>query len=199
MEKALKSMNSKLTISKSLSSSTKSVGVTTRNMSTKLKKSFQMSHLADYVEKNLHSPSYAGESDANKSPPSSPRCMSSYSFTTNVAPVYVEAPTKQHYTENDKYVKELQISSDGLIPVDQLKEFIKGTIKSKIEGSSKSSLTYSKPYTPMIDSLKMPMGYQPPKFQQFDGKGNPKQHMVHFIETCNNAGTYGDHLVKQFV
>ncbi|KAL0420320.1 UNVERIFIED_CONTAM: hypothetical protein Slati_3054900 [Sesamum latifolium] len=44
----------------------------------------------------------------------------------------------------------------------------------------------------------MPMGYQPPKFQQFDGKGNPKQHVAHFMETCNNAGTYGDHLVKQF-
>ncbi|KAL0300104.1 UNVERIFIED_CONTAM: hypothetical protein Scaly_3059200 [Sesamum calycinum] len=80
----------------------------------------------------------------------------------------VEAPEKQHYTEKDKYTKELQISSDGLIPVDQLKEFIEGTIRSKIEGSSKSSLTYSKPYTPRIDNLKMLMGYQPPKFQQFD-------------------------------
>ncbi|KAL0295425.1 UNVERIFIED_CONTAM: hypothetical protein Sangu_3199200 [Sesamum angustifolium] len=55
----------------------------------------------------------------------------------------VEASAKQHYTERDKYAKELQISSDGLIPVDQLKEFIEGTIKSKIEGSSKSSLTPS--------------------------------------------------------
>ncbi|XP_073137360.1 uncharacterized protein [Henckelia pumila] len=45
----------------------------------------------------------------------------------------------------------------------------------------------------------MPTGYQPPKFQQFDGKGNPKQHVAHFIETCNNAGKYGDYLVKQFV
>ncbi|KAL0402260.1 UNVERIFIED_CONTAM: hypothetical protein Slati_4255900 [Sesamum latifolium] len=45
----------------------------------------------------------------------------------------------------------------------------------------------------------MPMGYQQSKFQQFDGKGNPNQHVAHFIETCNNAGTYGDHLVKQFV
>ncbi|KAK4409412.1 hypothetical protein Sango_0014200 [Sesamum angolense] len=34
---------------------------------------------------------------------------------------------------------------------------------------------------------------------QFDGKGNPKQHIAHFIKTCNNAGTDGDHLVKQFV
>ncbi|KAL0307197.1 UNVERIFIED_CONTAM: hypothetical protein Sradi_6137000 [Sesamum radiatum] len=188
-----------------------------------------MSPLAEYVEKNLHSPSYAGESDANKSPPSSPRSVSSYSFTTNVAPVMVsnatiieeqhasltraierltkhvqkqdaqiaqlinkadnvdashimgkqvkahdevEASAKQHYTEKDKYAKELQISSDGSIFMDQLKEFIEGTIRSKIEGSSKSSHTYSKPYTPRIDGLKMPMGYQPPKFQQCDGKGN---------------------------
>ncbi|KAL0446183.1 UNVERIFIED_CONTAM: hypothetical protein Slati_1746200 [Sesamum latifolium] len=76
-----------------------------------------------------------------------------------------EVSTKQRYAENDKSAKELQVSSDGLIPVDQLKESIEGTIRSKIEGSSKSSLTYSKPYTPRIDSLKMPMGYQPPKFQ----------------------------------
>ncbi|KAL0318130.1 UNVERIFIED_CONTAM: hypothetical protein Scaly_2862300 [Sesamum calycinum] len=105
----------------------------------------------------------------------------------------VEAPVKQHYTKKDKYAKEFQISSDGLIPVVQLKEFIEGTIRSKIEGSSKSSFTYSKRYTPSIDSLKMPMGYQLPKFQQFDGKGNPKQQVAHFVETCNNAGTYGMH------
>ncbi|KAK4385954.1 hypothetical protein Sango_2719400 [Sesamum angolense] len=111
----------------------------------------------------------------------------------------VEAPAKQHYTEKDKSAKELQISSDRLSPVDQLKEFIEGTIKNKIDGSSRSSLTYSKPYTPRIDSLKIPMGYQPPKFQQFDGKGNPKQHVVHFVETCNNARTYDDNLIKQFV
>ncbi|KAL0287856.1 UNVERIFIED_CONTAM: hypothetical protein Scaly_2752000 [Sesamum calycinum] len=110
----------------------------------------------------------------------------------------VEMPIKQHYTENDKSTKEIQISYDGLIPVDQLKEFIEETIKSKIEGRSRSSFT-SKPYTPKIDSLKMPIGYQPPKFQQFDGKGNPKQHVAHFVKTYNNAGTYGDHLVKQFV
>ena len=47
--------------------------------------------------------------------------------------------------------------------------------------------------------LQMPAGYQPPKFQHFDGKGNPKQHIAHFIETCNNAGTDGDLLTKQFV
>ncbi|KAL0349835.1 UNVERIFIED_CONTAM: hypothetical protein Sradi_4132700 [Sesamum radiatum] len=194
-------------------------------MPKKLKESSQMSPLTEYVEKNLHSSSYAGEKVMQINPPSSPRSVSSYSFRTNVAPVIiaqlinkvdnidashvmgkqveahdeVEAPAKQHYTKKDKYTKELQISSDGLIPVDQLKEFIEESIRSKIEGSSRSSLTYFKPYTPRIDSLKTPMGYQPQKFQQFDGKGNPKQHVAHFIETCNNTGTYGDHLVKQFV
>ncbi|KAL0308745.1 UNVERIFIED_CONTAM: hypothetical protein Sradi_5816800 [Sesamum radiatum] len=159
--KAMKLVNSKLTISKSSISSTKSVGVTTRSMLKKLKESSQMSPLAWYVEKNLHSPSYAGESDVNKSPPSSPRSVSSYSFTTNVLQLW-------NHQKQDR-------------------------------GSLKSSLTYSKQYTPRIDGLKMPMGYQPPKFQQFDGKGNPKQHVAHLVETCNNAGTYGDHLVKQFV
>ncbi|KAL0339298.1 UNVERIFIED_CONTAM: hypothetical protein Sangu_1451900, partial [Sesamum angustifolium] len=109
-----------------------------------------------------------------------------------------EASAKQHYIGKDKSAKEFQISSDRLIPVDQLKEFIEGTIRSKIDGSSKSSLTYSKPYTQRIDNLKMSMGYQPPKFQQFDGKGNPKQHWAYFIKTSNNVGTYGDHLVKKF-
>ncbi|KAM2696937.1 hypothetical protein FF1_041586 [Malus domestica] len=45
----------------------------------------------------------------------------------------------------------------------------------------------------------MPRGYRPPKFMQFDGKGNPKQHVAHLIETCNNVGMKGDYLVKQFV
>ena len=58
---------------------------------------------------------------------------------------------------------------------------------------------YSKPYTKRIDNLRIPMGYQPPKFQSFDEKENPKQHVAHFVETCNNAGTYGDLLVKQFI
>ena len=35
--------------------------------------------------------------------------------------------------------------------------------------------------------------------QQFDERGNSKQHIAHFVETCNNAGTERDLLVKQFV
>ena len=46
--------------------------------------------------------------------------------------------------------------------------------------------------------MRMPNGYQPPKFLQFDGNGNPKQHIAHFVETCENVGTQGSLLVKQF-
>ena len=41
--------------------------------------------------------------------------------------------------------------------------------------------------------------FQLPNFKQFDGKGNPRQHVTNFVETYNNAGTQGDLLVKQFV
>ncbi|KAL0448423.1 UNVERIFIED_CONTAM: hypothetical protein Slati_1398700 [Sesamum latifolium] len=151
-EKAVKLVNSKLTISKSSCLSTKSIDVTTRNMLKKIKDSSQMTPLTKYVQKDLGSSNHASEDDRNKSPPSSPRSVSSHSFTTNMASVMVdhkadnvdashimgkqveahdeaEVSTKQRYTENDKFAKELQVSSDGLIPMDQLKEFIEGTIR----------------------------------------------------------------------
>ena len=76
---------------------------------------------------------------------------------------------------------------------------ITNTIRVWYGGPSQSMLMYSKPYTKRINNLRMPIGYQPPKFQSFDWKGNPKQHVAHFVETCNNAGIYGDLLVKHFV
>ncbi|GAA0187041.1 hypothetical protein LIER_34329 [Lithospermum erythrorhizon] len=90
------------------------------------------------------------------------------------------------------------ISADGTIPAAQLREFILGAIKDNQEENI-PSYSYAKPYSSWIDGLRMPLGYQPPKFQQFDGVENPKQHIAHFIETCNNAGTTGDLMVKQFV
>ncbi|KAM0963233.1 hypothetical protein ACFX19_022658 [Malus domestica] len=87
----------------------------------------------------------------------------------------------------------------GSLSIQQLQEMITSTVKAQYEGSSNTSGLYSKPYSKKIDALKMSRGYQPPKFMQFDGKGNPKQHVAHFVETCNNAGTEGDYLAKQFV
>ncbi|KAM1412814.1 hypothetical protein ACFXTO_025494 [Malus domestica] len=55
----------------------------------------------------------------------------------------------------------------------QLQKMITNTIKAQYEGSSHTSMFYSKPYSKKIDALKMPRVYQLPKFMQFNGKGNP--------------------------
>ncbi|KAH7845297.1 hypothetical protein Vadar_000397 [Vaccinium darrowii] len=102
-------------------------------------------------------------------------------------------------TNSETSSSKVQVSNDGLIPVDQLKEFIMGAIAEKDVRSSQVFRSYTKPYTRRIEQLKMPENYQPPNFLQFNGMGNPKQHVAHFVETCSNAGTDGDLLVKQFV
>ncbi|KAL0405377.1 UNVERIFIED_CONTAM: hypothetical protein Slati_3851600 [Sesamum latifolium] len=91
--KAVKLVNSKLTISKSSNSSTKSVGVTTRSMSKKIKDSSQMTPLTEYVQKDFGSPNYASEDDGDKSHPSSSRSVFTLPFTTNMAPVMVTNAT----------------------------------------------------------------------------------------------------------
>ncbi|KAK9749697.1 hypothetical protein RND81_02G144500 [Saponaria officinalis] len=83
--------------------------------------------------------------------------------------------------------------------IENLRKEMKNAIKSQLGEGSSSSLHYVKAYTKRIDAMRMPLGYKPPKFQQFDGKGKPNQHIAHFVETCNNAGTDGDVLLKQFV
>ncbi|XP_070672113.1 uncharacterized protein [Malus domestica] len=117
----------------------------------------------------------------------------------------VDPPKKETDEENEPLVEKTeekleidQIHSWDLF-IQSLQEMITSTIKAQYEGSSHDSVLYSKPYSKKIDALWMPSGYQPPKFMQFDGKGNPKQHIAHFIDTCNNAGTEEDYLVRQFV
>ena len=83
--------------------------------------------------------------------------------------------------------------------MNQLKELIKEAITDQVESSVQPSYSYVKSYTQQIDLVKMPSSYQPPKFQQFNGNGNPRHHIAHFVETCNNARTNGDLMVKQFV
>ncbi|KAM2504280.1 hypothetical protein PS1_038218 [Malus domestica] len=114
---------------------------------------------------------------------------------------------KEDNEEDEPPVKKIDVKPEpdqaaalmGSLSIQQLQEMIINTIKAQYEGSSHASTLYSKPYSRKIDALRMPKGYQPPKFMQFDGKGNPKQHIAHFVETCNNAGTERDYLAKQFV
>ncbi|KAA0055462.1 retrotransposon gag protein [Cucumis melo var. makuwa] len=98
--------------------------------------------------------------------------------------------------ENQPQQQSVSVAS---LSVQQLQDMIANSIRAQYRGPPQTSFMYSKPYTKRIDNLRMPLGYQPPKFQQFDGKGNPKQHIAHFVETCENAGSRGDQLVRQFV
>ena len=83
--------------------------------------------------------------------------------------------------------------------VEQIQNLIADAVTAHLGGDSHKAHLYKKPYTKRINALHMPQDYQPPKFNQFDGKGNPKQHIVRLVETCSDAGTEGNRLVKQFV
>ncbi|KAI3457318.1 hypothetical protein Pfo_013981 [Paulownia fortunei] len=194
----------KITTSNSSNAAGGSIGVVTRSMSKKLLSSSEITPLLETAEKDSPHLVNTNEDDGDlkdESASSTPRSASSYSFSSNITPVMVTNATtleeqiaslirplrdslnmfksktlKSQNYEQKAFNSRIQVSSDGLIPVDQLKEFIMGTIKDKFDGSSKSSLTYAKPYTQRIDNLKM-------------------THMAHFIETCNDVGTYGDYLL----
>ena len=71
-------------------------------------------------------------------------------------------------------VENIRGITDGIFTTNQLKELIEEAITDQVESSIQPSYLYAKSYTQRIDLLKMPLSYQPPKFQQFDGKGNPR-------------------------
>lgn len=66
------------------------------------------------------------------------------------------------------------VKSSGSMTIEQIQDLIVNVIKAQVGGGSCRTHIYTKPYTKRVDVLRMPYGYQPPKFQQFDGKGNPK-------------------------
>ncbi|KAA0050735.1 retrotransposon gag protein [Cucumis melo var. makuwa] len=101
--------------------------------------------------------------------------------------------------ERDHEIAALKDQMKACETVQQLQDMIVNSIRAQYGGLSQTSFMYSKSYTKRIENLRMPLGYQSPKFQQFDGKCNPKQHIAHFVETCENAGSRGDQLVRQFV
>jgi len=119
---------------------------------------------------------------------------------SNKGPQSKESSKKSNRNEDsDEEHKSKKHSSLHLLLIEQIQNLVADAVKLKLGEGSFRTHHYNKPYMKRIGALKMPLGYQPPKFLQFDGKGDLKQHIAHFIETCNNAGTYDDLLVKQFV
>ncbi|KAI3463755.1 hypothetical protein Pfo_020418 [Paulownia fortunei] len=205
----------KITTSSSLNAIGESVGVIVRSMSKKLLASSEITPLLETAEKDLSHLANTNKDNRDLKDEfvsSTRQLASTYSFTSNTAPVMAIKGLIKYVQEQDSQItklinkvdnadvsrvmgKQVQVHNEvetskkqqssekkKLIPVDQLKEFIMRTIKDKFDGSFKSSLTY------------MSIRYQPSQFHQFDGKGNSKQHVAHFIKACNVSGTYGDYL-----
>ena len=83
--------------------------------------------------------------------------------------------------------------------VNQIQDLIANAVKIQLGGDGHKPHLYTKPCTKTVDALRMPWSYQPSKSQQFNGKRNPNQHVVHFTEVSNNAGMDDDLMIKQLV
>ena len=55
-----------------------------------------------------------------------------------------------------------------------------------------------KPYSSFHDQVAYPKGYSVPKFKQFNGLGNPYQHLAHFITACGDTSNNPSLLLRQF-
>ena len=64
--------------------------------------------------------------------------------------------------------------SSSLLTIEKIQDLIANVVKVQLEGGTQKTHLCTKPYTKRVGVLYMPCGYQLPKFQQFDGKGNPK-------------------------
>ena len=117
------------------------------------------------------------------------------SFPPQTIPVNASTADQPHR----EAARALPTASVASLSVQQLQDMIVNTVRLHQGEPQRASYSYSKPYSQRIEFLEMPSGYQPPKFHQFDGRGDPRQHIAHFVETCDSAGTHGDLLVKQFV
>ncbi|KAL0446257.1 UNVERIFIED_CONTAM: hypothetical protein Slati_1753600 [Sesamum latifolium] len=117
---------------------------------------------------------------------------------------FQSTPTLNEFEEQDLSIarntnKGIPVSTNGFVSIEHVKNTVNEAIAKIYETRVQVFKSYIKPYTKRIERLRMPENYQPPKFQQFNGHGDSRQHIAHFVETCNNAGTDGDLLTKQFV
>jgi len=90
--------------------------------------------------------------------------------------------------KNDRFSK--------VMTIERIQDLDTNTNKPHLRRGACKTHLYTKPYTKRVDALCMPLSYQPPRFQQFDGKGNPKQYAAYFVKTYNNAGTGSDLMIK---
>ncbi|XP_020675395.2 uncharacterized protein LOC110094485, partial [Dendrobium catenatum] len=82
----------------------------------------------------------------------------------------------------------------------QLESIINEKIKAVIASEHiEKFVSKGRPYPTEYDQVPYPKGYSVPKFNTFNGTGNPKQHLAQFKATCGNAGGADALLFRQFI
>ncbi|KAG9444918.1 hypothetical protein H6P81_016258 [Aristolochia fimbriata] len=138
--------------------------------------------------------------------PVAPSPSSSTSLVIRVSAMMTQAKTVEEQLaqlqttmkERDEQLREPLLEEPEVLSYGTLQEMISNAVDQKVQAEGVRSQAYTRPYSRWIQAIQMPASYHSPKFQQFSGDDNPKQHVAHFIETCNNVGTDGHLLVKQF-
>ena len=81
-------------------------------------------------------------------------------------------------SDNEKQPKKgitpKNVMSSGSMTIEQIQDLIANVVKVQLGRGSRRTHLYTKLYTKRVDALRMPHDYQPPKFEQFDGKDNSK-------------------------
>ncbi|KAK4390304.1 hypothetical protein Sango_2093700 [Sesamum angolense] len=106
---------------------------------------------------------------------------------------------KQIFSVECNTSKGIHVSTDGVVFIEHVKNTVNKAVTNTYGIRVQVFKSYVKPYTKRIEQLEMSESYQLPKFQQLHGHEDPRQHIAHFVETCNNVGTDGDLLVNQFI
>ncbi|KAL0455928.1 UNVERIFIED_CONTAM: hypothetical protein Slati_0932000 [Sesamum latifolium] len=91
---------------------------------------------------------------------------------------FQSTPTLNEFEEQDFSVecntsKGMHVSTNGFISIEHVKNTVNEAIAKTYETRGQAFKSYVKPYTKRIEQLRMPNNYQPPKFQQFNGHGDP--------------------------
>jgi hypothetical protein len=79
---------------------------------------------------------------------------------------------------------------------DMVNKKLKQIAAEQVPQSSESEL--EKPYEAWHDLVPFPSGWHPPKFRQFDGTGDAREHLAYFEAACGYTASNPSLLLRQF-
>ena len=77
--------------------------------------------------------------------------------------------------------------SNDSVDLNSLNDFVLRTVKEVIMPIGKIDFDYQKPYPSHMDEVPFPPGYTIPKFENFDGLGDPSEFLAHFVALCGDT------------